>query len=385
MAWRAIGAAAMAAAVLAGCGREAAPPPADPKAVLSAELNPCAEGSADPLCNDESLAPLTGAVSGALVEAAGAVSPEGSKLIVDGQRQWLASTRTACEARASAKARAVNAGEAAAPSDGSDPFLTEFQACMQSALTGRTEEAKAIVTQEGGFTFQRVETASASAVDVSIAADMGDAAPAALTSNIAFPRIDNPKNDPVITRFNAAVAQQQRFRLEDQTSEETDYKIAFASADLVSVRFNYYDYTVGAAGPNTSMKAVTINMRTGQPLTAQDVFKPGSGWEKALADKAMVSLARQLVEIEAIAKRRRPADQIKLAEEVIPRSDLSDAVVKPHLWLIAPSGLKILFPQGTFGARALGDFEVDIPWAELSAFTNPAAPAPIAPAAPAPG
>src|SRR5690349_7779472 len=119
----------------------------------------------------------------------------------------------------------------------------------------------------GGYTFQRMELVDATPVTAEISASMGDSAPAAVERDIRFPRIDGPQT-PQIRRFNELVAQQPQFRLEDATNEEVDYTIGYAGPELISVRFNYTQDTLGAANVNNTTKAVTVLMEEGRALTA---------------------------------------------------------------------------------------------------------------------
>jgi hypothetical protein len=348
---------AVSALALAGCQPTAKNDAETAPVTIEAQLDPCQDktGVAQLICKDETLGPAAQEVRGALVEAANSVSEEGGKLIVDAQRRWLETQRVIC---------GVDAGK------------PDAEACLKTALDERAKEARTAVEQVGGFTFQTVEISSATAVtaEAAAASGLGEEAPGAIATDIRFPRIDNPKNDPIIARFNEAVRQTPRFSLADQTEEVVNYRIAFAGPELVSVRFDLYDMTLGAASPNTGMKAVTINMKTGAPLAATDVFTAGTGWEKDLQKRVMAGIAKQLVERGAIRRTREAAG-------IVPAAELGDAVTKPHLWTVTEGALVVLIPEGTIGPGALGDFEVAVPWTDLKAYLNPAAPSPIRPAA----
>ncbi|MFZ4068798.1 MAG: hypothetical protein ACOYJ6_01695 [Caulobacterales bacterium] len=358
-------AAGVALAVLAGCGPQGQKPaaPASEAASLEAQLDPCLDkdGAGKAFCATEALTAQAASVKGAFAEAAAKISVEGAKLLAQSQQDWVDAANATCLAE--------HKGDIVAPG---------FADCIKAKLDERAKAAQGAVQQIGGFTFQKVELSNAEATPAAMVASLGDAAPAAVTKDIAFPRIDNPNKDPVLDKFNAAVAKGERFKGEMGTSEATSYKIRFASPDFVSIQFDYYDMTVGAVGPNTGSDAITVNMKTGERLKAEDVFRAGSGWEGFLAKRALAGIAPQLVDAGVISRPREAAG-------IIPSAELSDAVRKPHLWALSDQGLLLMFPEGTFGGRALGSFEVTIAWADLKPFVNPAAAAPINPGPAQPG
>ena len=342
--------AAALALVLAGCGaKDAKEAAADPQARLAEALDLCANpqsGFAKGMCQDAKLAQLGDSISETLVAEAAAVSGPGAETLVQNQQRWLAAQRVECGI--------IDPDAAPTPAQ---------NACLEAQLRQRAQDASTAVEQVGGYTFQRMEIVDAQAVtaEAAAASGLGDEAPKAITREIRYPRIDNAAT-PQAQRFNELVAQQPQFRLEDQTEEQVSYQIAYAGPQLISVRFDTYDYTLGAAHPNNGVRAVTVVMTTGQPLSAADVFRTGSGWENFLTTRAMRELTRQFRDSGFT-----PA-----------RNDVRDAVTKPHLWLVKEQGLVLLFPPYSFGGpAAIGGAEVTIPWAELARYLNPQAPVPI--------
>ncbi len=339
---------ACAGLALAGCERPGAND-GDLPAQVAAALDPCAagaEGLAQSICNNEKLAALNGEVREALVAEAASVSSEGAQMLIDTQQRWLETQRIAC---------GVIDAEAAPSAD--------QQSCLEGKLRDRAREAATAVEQIGGYTFQRVEVSSATAMTAEIASSsgLGESAPPAIVTDVRYPRIDGEQT-PQVQRFNQLVAQQPRFRLEDATEEQVGYQIAFAGPELISVRFDLYEYSLGAAHPDNSSKAVTVVMATGEPLKAADVFKAGSGWEDFLTRRSMAAIIREF--------RDYSFDP--------PERDVRESATKPHLWLITEQGLVIIFPPYSFGGpHALGGAQVEISWADLRAYLNPQAPAPI--------
>ncbi|MGE0596812.1 MAG: DUF3298 domain-containing protein [Hyphomonadaceae bacterium] len=324
-----------------------------PEERLAAALQVCGEDAgtfAQRVCGNETLAALDGEMREALVAEAASVSEAGAQMLVQNQQRWLEAQRIAC---------GIIDVDA-------EPSAVQLQ-CLESEFRARANDAQSAVQEAGGFTFQTMELVDATPVTAEIASNsgLGDDAPAAVVRDIRFPRIDGPQT-PEIQRFNELVAQQPQFRLEDATNEVVDYHIAYASPEIISVRFDLSSDTLGAAHPNNTSKAVNVLMRTGQPLTEGDVFQSGSGWEAFITRRAVQEITRTYAE----------------SGFSPPERDVRESATKPHLWLITEGGLVLLFPPYSFGGpHVLGGTEVTIPWAELRPYLNPAAPAPIRPTA----
>lgn len=353
----AAGAALILALALAACGDKGGDAKngepqaiATSQSVVEAAADPCASVSGafgEALCGDPELQPLVGQVKDRLVAAAGGVEVGSARRIADGQTQWLEATRVAC---------GIGAGKI--------PLTKEQKDCVTSSLRRRAEQASAAVTQQGGYTFQAIEINRAQPITAEVAAEMGgeDFAPAAITKEIRFPRIAG--DSPQIQRFNALMEQRPQRGLADATSEFVDYRVAFAGPELVSVRFTMSETAVGAIRPSNDEKVVTVVMATGEPLKETDVFSAlPARWKAELARLATRDLRRQLRTLDP--------------EFQLPAPEVLDTATKTKNWVITQDALVVLFPPESIGPHALGNFEVKIPWKDLAALLNPAAPAPI--------
>jgi hypothetical protein len=342
------GAASVLAVALAACGPKTpagGEAPTRTAAAPAAALDPCA-APIRALCADPALAPLSGQMKAALVEAAGAVSAEGVRVLADNQQSWIEAQRVAC--RLSAEGAALNATQ---------------EACLRAALADRVNQTRGAVEKRGPFTFQRVELNQSAPVAPSAAVEtLGPVAPTAVTRDIRFPRIDG--DSPAIRKFNQAVQQRPRFRPEDQTEETTTYTIGYAGDDLVSIRFDMYDFTIGAANPNTTMRAVTINMRTGGALAAADVFKTATPLADFLTQRAVKDVSAQMKQEDETALTPSPRD-------------VRAAAMSPANWLITDKALVLLFPPLSLGSGVAGPHEVAVSWRELKPYLNPDGPGPI--------
>ena len=340
---------AMAAAALltlSACDRGPAPV-SETEAVSADTPEACPFRIAKALCQDEKLSGLYGRMKAELGAAAATVSAEGKKIIADNQAAWVEAQRLSCGV------------EKEAPS-----LTAEQQTCMESALTDRLNNAAEAVQKIGPFVFQRVEINKTTPVDKNSTgvAMLGDDAPNTVTADVDYPRIDG--DTPVAQKFNSLVAQAPRFKAEDNTEESVKYKIAYAGPDLISVRFDMYDNTIGTAHPNTGAKAINFNIKTLAPLKAEDVFKAGSGWEDFLAARAAASVTKTL----------------KAMDETYPAiapAELRAAAADPANWAITDNALVLVFSEEAMGSHAVGQQEASVPWADLKRFLSPTAPAPI--------
>jgi hypothetical protein len=320
---------------------------------IAAGLDVCAQsddGFAQQVCGNRALVGLDNQVRETLVAEAASVSDAGAAMLIRNQQRWREAQRIQCGI--------LEADAQPTP---------EQQQCLETEFRARARDAVDAVQEIGPYTFQRMELVDATPVTAEAASDLGlgDAAPNAVVRNIRFPRIDGEQT-PEIRRFNELVAQSPQFRLEDATSETVTYAISFAGPELVSVRFNYAQDSLGAANSTTSMRAVTVVMSEGRALEPSDVFAPRSGWENFVTDRAVAAIAREFSDYSNFP----------------PRRDVYETITEPHLWLVTERGLVFLFPPLSFGgSHADGGTEVLIPWTDLRPYLNPAAPAPIRPAA----
>lgn len=354
---------AMCAASLAACGPRSPAPkqtnagepspaqalsaaPASPQvlAQIRERLEPCADQAVWPkaMCAGGELRKSADELANAMTQKAKALSPEGLALLAQDQSAWAKSELLACQSEAGTN-------------------LAKTTACMRAALADRLRDADQAVERLGGFTFQRRERIGVDVVDPAKAPPAWPVdGPKALAFRLAWPVIDAPGNSAA-QRFNALAAQQRRFGAADHTEESTQYAIAYAGKSLISVRFETYDFTPGTAHPNGGVKALNVLMTSGEPLTALDLFKAGSGWEDALTDLALASLAPAFAEV----------------GDDPPRDLVRSAAIRPQAWVISDDDLTLLINGDDLGSAApLGIQEVKIPWAQLRRFIRPDAPEP---------
>lgn len=250
--------ASLASLALAACEK------AGPQGVsgdVAAALDVCGEGKgafAEHVCANRDLVELDNAVRDVLVAESADVSDAGAELMVRNQTRWREAQRVAC-----------GIADTAAEPD------AEQAQCLEHRLRARAEEARSVVQEIGGYTFQRMELVDAAPVAAAIAAATGRDEHAVMR-DIRFPRIDGPQT-PEIRAFNDMVAQQPQFRLQDAANETIDYRIEYAGPDIISVRFIVNQDQLRAAAPSNTLRGVNVMMRERRPLAEADVFRANSG------------------------------------------------------------------------------------------------------------
>jgi hypothetical protein len=144
-------------------------------------------------------------------------------------------------------------------------------------------------------------------------------------------------------RLEEKVRKQVRDFAEDMEGEKnlyfhTDYNVLTASDDLVSVELAYDSYA-GGAHPESSYDAVTYDLRADREVKLEDVFKPGSGYEKAVADYCLKDINKRagLMEAEnAKQDKRAPEPQ---EEPPVTKEQLEEI----SAFALTPKGLMIYY------------------------------------------
>jgi hypothetical protein len=151
-------------------------------------------------------------------------------------------------------------------------------------------------------------------------------------------------------RFGRELREQ--FRSQPRPREPYPFRatpaVSLASPTLISVYFRTEEYT-GGAHPGSDFKTMTFGMLRGQPrrLALKDLFLPGADPAQALTPPVLPKL------------------KAKGASEVVDGrlTRLNDLLVSD--WVVAPTGLILLFPPYAVGAYAEGAFSVKVDFSEL--------------------
>ena len=259
------------------------------------------------------------------------LSPEGQRLLREGQREWLKDLSKSCAAGSAVRL------------------------CIETAYKDRLRELSSKMVQVGEYLFIRVDLARWEACTG------GDGQPRSYEERVSYLRIEAPSTEAT-AQWNA---QRKRSlgtkRHCDPNSESDTHDSAISDIEVV-------DGTIVMITSSTSECCETFRYSYGtgstqivdlsrglDPLNADDFFASDSGWQTFLAQRSEEDLKRQA-----------------------PKNPIMDGVVieiasDPANWTLGAKDLSISFPPGSIGGYS---FEVSIPWTELKPYLRPDAPFP---------
>ncbi len=189
-----------------------------------------------------------------------------------------------------------------------------------------------------------------------------------------YPRIDGLANKNVETSVNQELKSvveknakdfrtglaETTFTYEEKEREsklQMRFEKGYANENLLSIAMESYWDVVGAAHPSVDTLTYTYDLRYGKKLALKDLFLPGSEYLKAISDRAMADLERQLGDdpnaVERIAEGAGPDER------------------NYENFLIAPQGLVIIFNPYQVAPGAGGTLRAVVPYAVLDLFVDP--------------
>jgi len=124
----------------------------------------------------------------------------------------------------------------------------------------------------------------------------------------------------------------------DRTSLDLNYNVLFASNDLISIEITEYADN-GGAHPNTGYWAMTYDLNRNKELAPEDVFKPDSDYQTALAKFVVEDIQKRADAIDQEEARRAGRTLPASHEPVVSMDQLSDLA---HLAITA-KGLMVYF------------------------------------------
>lgn len=262
------------------------------------------------------------------------LSPAGQNALRKNQDQWIEATTAAC-------ANLLD-----------DPAL--LPGCLEMPYKLRQRDLARAVTTVGPFTFLGLGTYQFVPCRAEVQCD-GDFREGGYV-HASVPRIDAPAT-AATARWNAAVAGKiPPLRSQDNTDVNLDFRIAGASADMISVRFDLSEYAHRAAHGSTFILGLNTVLPAVTPIAADDLFAAGTTWRPFLTKRAMERIAAALM--------RTSLDQdFQLAPEL-----MRDVVSRPERWTLTPAGLAIMFGPEDLGFAVDVPQDAVIPWSELTPY-----------------
>lgn len=137
----------------------------------------------------------------------------------------------------------------------------------------------------------------------------------------------------------------------------------YISSELTLERDSIYNYAVtnfqftGGAHPNTILNWTNINANTGKELKKADIFVEGS-------DKEIIKLIEQ--HLLAEVNNRLETDTISTLQELQENGYILNVdLYVPNNFLITNEGVKFLYNRYDIAPYAMGDFQLNVPYAEI--------------------
>lgn len=126
--------------------------------------------------------------------------------------------------------------------------------------------------------------------------------------------------------------------IDGRGSFDTNYNILLATNDLISVEMVEFS-DGGGAHPNNRFWSLTYDLAGNKELAFDDLFKPGSDYNAALARYVVADIDRRAVAIEEEEARREGRKISQRAEPIISIEQLSEL----SGWAVTPKGLVVYF------------------------------------------
>ena len=139
--------------------------------------------------------------------------------------------------------------------------------------------------------------------------------------------------------------------------QHVNYYLEVANDDVVSVHFTDYFFYTGAGRRNAVSRTLNYDLRRGRRIALEELFTPGSGVERVIADHALRELKRVYA-----GEPWATEERLALAVEHV--------VGDEDKWLVGPRGLVLVFDSEEFGPPGSAAGTVVIPYVALKRFVR---------------
>lgn len=178
-------------------------------------------------------------------------------------------------------------------------------------------------------------------------------------------------NDPRVQAFNTLTNglvmnyfDEFRASLQDMPAEpisggssiDVQYTIVSPPGDIFSLKFDITGYSDGAAHPYHYSRTLNFNIETGQEVTLDQLFLPGSKYLQVISDTCKAELATRDIGFEMFSAGADPDPE------------------NYQNWNITADGLLITFDDYQVAAYAAGPQTVVVPFSALNSIINPQGP-----------
>lgn len=138
------------------------------------------------------------------------------------------------------------------------------------------------------------------------------------------------------------------------SSIDVKYALLSPLGDIFSLKFEISGYADGAAHPYHYSRAVNFNIETGQDVTLDQLFTPGSNYLEVIAQTCKAELSARM--------NYTPGDPFEQGSDPLPENYQN--------WNITADGLLITFDEYQVAPYAAGPQTVVIPYSALKSVIN---------------
>ena len=126
--------------------------------------------------------------------------------------------------------------------------------------------------------------------------------------------------------------------VEDKGSFDTNYNVLLGTNDLISIEMVEFS-DGGGAHPNDRWWSLTYDLAANKELNFEDLFKPGSDYNTAIAKYVTTDIDKRAVELEKDNARRENRQPEKRDDPIISMEQLSEL----SGWAMTPKGVNVYF------------------------------------------
>ena len=188
--------------------------------------------------------------------------------------------------------------------------------------------------------------------------------------SVEYPQLDGPAsasvagfNDIIRNNVIKVIPTYRKDFVEGANGSELDisYGVGLANDNLISVDLIYYFYYGGAGQRNASSKTINYDLKNGRALKLEDLFRPGTNYEKLLKDYCVRDLKKQY------------KDEQSMTDDLI-HLHVDNVVGDEDKWLISSDGLDLIFDSAEVGPPGAGEANVIVPYKILRQVVKPDGP-----------
>lgn len=163
---------------------------------------------------------------------------------------------------------------------------------------------------------------------------------------VSYPQLESTGAlSPAAQKFNRRILALTQKAINDdfqpidgKGSFDTSYNVLLGTNDLISVEMVEY-YDGGGAHPNDRWWSLTYDLANNKELQFEDLFKPGSDYNTAIAKYVTADIEKRAMELEKDNARRENREPEKRDDPIVSMDQLCEL----SGWAMTPKGVNVYF------------------------------------------